>query len=95
MEAAEIVALIIVGLLAGSAAASVMEIRWIRRRIRTRRWAYYAVVGVLGALVGQLLFSALGINVPELLSGEIEVADIVMAFVGAIIVIFVAEYFRL
>ncbi len=95
MEAPEILALLVVGALAGGAAASVMGLRWPRwrRRRKSRRWVEYTVIGVLGALVGQLIFSALGIGVPGLFSGTIEVADLVVAFIGALIIIFVVDYF--
>ena len=92
MEASEILALLVVGVLAGSAAASVMGTRWARRKGSTGgRWLYFAVIGVLGALVGQLLFSALDIELPELLAATITVADIVVAFIGAILVLVVVR----
>ena len=95
MEASEILALIIVGLLAGSAAASVMGSSWVRRKSsKSGRWLYFAVVGVLGALVGQLLFNALDIELPDLLSATITVADIVVAFVGAIVVLVVVRFLQ-
>ena len=95
MEASEILALIIVGLLAGSAAASLMGARWVRSKsTKSGRWVYFAVVGVLGALVGQLLFSALDIELPDLLSATITVADIVVAFVGAVLVLVVVRFLQ-
>ena len=95
MEASEILALIIVGLLAGSAAASVMGTSWARRKgSKGGRWLYFAVIGVLGALVGQLLFSALDIELPELLSASITVADIAVAFVGAVLILVVVRFLQ-
>ena len=95
MDAAEIVALLVVGALAGSAAASVMGSRRVRwRGQKAGRWVYYAVIGVLGALVGQLLLDAVDISMPDILSASITVADLVVAFVGAVIVIFVLGYLR-
>jgi uncharacterized membrane protein YeaQ/YmgE (transglycosylase-associated protein family) len=94
MDASEILALIIVGLLAGSAAAAVMGLRWLGRFRRKGRgsWLYYTVIGVVGALVGQLLFQTLDISLPDLFSATITVAEIVIAFVGAVIVILVVGY---
>jgi uncharacterized membrane protein YeaQ/YmgE (transglycosylase-associated protein family) len=95
MDAAEIIALLVVGVLAGAAAASVMGSRWVRRRgLKAERWVYYAVVGIIGAVVGQLLLDALGIDMPDILSASITVADIAVAFIGAVIVIFVLSYLR-
>lgn len=95
MEASEILALIIVGVLAGSAAASLLGARWVRQKSsKSGRWVYFAVVGVLGALVGQLLFNALDIDLPDLLSATITVADIVVAFVGALVVLVVVRFLQ-
>lgn len=90
MEQSEIVALIVVGAIAGTAAASVMG--W--RKSSGRKGATVVqniVIGVLGALVGGFLFGVLDLrdDLPEFLEASISAADVLVAFVGAIIVIFV------
>jgi uncharacterized membrane protein YeaQ/YmgE (transglycosylase-associated protein family) len=86
MESSELIALLILGVLAGSAAASVMKGF---SKGPKGGWVTHTALGVAGALVGGLLFSALDIEMPEILSGTIEVADMFVAFIGAIVVIFV------
>jgi uncharacterized membrane protein YeaQ/YmgE (transglycosylase-associated protein family) len=90
MDAPEILALIILGILAGSTAA------WATSGLTKKRgkngWLNNAVIGVLGALVGGFIFSALDIEMPDILSGTIQVADMLVAFIGACIVIIVMQY---
>ncbi len=47
------------------------------------------IIGLLGAIVGGFLFTVLGIQTPESLNGGITLRyiDIIVAFIGAIIVI--------
>lgn len=78
----QIVTWLIIGLIAGLL-ASVL--------VRGRRFGLWGsiVVGLLGALIGGLIFTILGIQVsPELASGiTIRYIDILVAFIGAIIVL--------
>jgi len=94
MDTGEIINLLVIGLIAGGLAAAIMGSPWGRRGKKAERWLYYVIVGLLGAVVGQLLFSALDINMPDILSATIEVADIVVAFIGALIVIFLVGFLR-
>lgn len=88
METRDIIALIIVGLVAGTAAAAIMN----RSRSKTTRdWLRNMVIGVAGAFVGAILFDLLDISLPDILSGEITPADVLVAFIGAVLVIFAAR----
>jgi uncharacterized membrane protein YeaQ/YmgE (transglycosylase-associated protein family) len=76
---AQIVSWIIVGLIAGSLAGSVLR----RSRQGYGRWANWGI-GLVGAIVGGLLFSLLRIDF-GLSQIAISLADIVQAFVGALL----------
>ena len=85
---ADLVALLIIGFIAGTAAAAVLG-----RGRRSMLWN--GLIGVLGAFLGTVLFDALNLNddIPEFLQGSISVADIVVAIVGAAIIMLVANRF--
>lgn len=87
MDTPELVALLIIGALAGSAAASVMGLR----KSKKGNWIYNTVIGILGAIVGSFLFDALNWNIPDILNYDISTAKILTAFIGAIIVIIVVS----
>jgi uncharacterized membrane protein YeaQ/YmgE (transglycosylase-associated protein family) len=84
MELGQIIALIIIGALAGSAASSLFK------RSKRNNLLVSTIIGVLGAVVGGFLFDAVGIN-PEsgILAASISLGSVVAAFVGAIIVLVV------
>ncbi len=84
----DIIALVIIGALAGSAAAQLLE-RGGRRK-GASGWLRNTIIGIVGALVGSVLFRVLDMQLPEALQGSISVADVIVAFVGALLVIFVA-----
>ena len=88
METGEIIALLIVGALAGTAAATLLGER---RDKSTRNLVRNTVIGVLGALIGGFLFDALDIDLPAVLDAEITLAKILVAFVGALVVLVVAR----
>lgn len=79
---------LIIGLVAGFLASIL---------VRGRRLGTLAsiVVGLIGALVGGFLFSILGIGVSPELSGGITLRyiDIIISFIGAIIVLVIASAF--
>jgi uncharacterized membrane protein YeaQ/YmgE (transglycosylase-associated protein family) len=86
---AHVVALFIVGLVAGTAAAIVFE-----RSVKARsKWLRNLVIGVVGAYLGKFIFDFLGLNdaIPSILKGTITAADILIAFVGAAIPIVIAR----
>ncbi len=85
---ADLVALLLVGFVAGTAAATLVE-----GRHASGRWLRNGVIGVLGAFLGKVIFDLLGISdkLPDVLNGSITVAEIVIAIVGAAILIFVAR----
>jgi len=84
MSVGEILAFIVVALLAGIAASQVLE-----RGRASKRWLRSIIVGGLGALLGQFLFDLLDMGTPELLNEPITLADILVAFIGALLVIFI------
>jgi uncharacterized membrane protein YeaQ/YmgE (transglycosylase-associated protein family) len=89
---AEIVALIVLGLIAGTAAAAVFE----RGRQSSRSWLRNVLIGVLGALLGALIFGALDLedDIPNVLTGAITVADMLIAVVCAGLLMVVARIIR-
>jgi uncharacterized membrane protein YeaQ/YmgE (transglycosylase-associated protein family) len=88
METGEIIALLIVGALAGTAAATLLGER---RNRTTTDLIRNTVIGVLGALIGGFLFNALDITMPDVLKADITLANILVAFVGALILLVVAR----
>jgi len=80
----QVIAWVIVGLLAGSLAGLL---------IRGRRFGFVSsvVIGLLGALLGGFLFSVLDIKVPSAFNGGLTLAwaDMLVAFLGAILILIV------
>ncbi len=83
---ANLVALLLIGFVAGTAAASLMG-----GRNAPSRWLQNGVIGVLGAFLGKIVFNALNITMPKVLTGTMTVADVLVAMVGALILMFVAR----
>jgi uncharacterized membrane protein YeaQ/YmgE (transglycosylase-associated protein family) len=85
---ADLVALLIIGFIAGTAAASLAG-----SRSAARMWLRNGVLGVLGAFLGSAIFDLLDVtdDIPHALMGTITVADILVAIVGAIILIVAAR----
>lgn len=81
----QIITWLVIGLIAG-VLASIL--------VRGRRFGLWGsiITGLVGAVVGGLLFTALGIQVsPELAEGiTIRYIDIIIAFIGAVIVLVLA-----
>jgi uncharacterized membrane protein YeaQ/YmgE (transglycosylase-associated protein family) len=77
----QIVVWLIVGLLGGSLAG--FAIRWDRRGFGILK---NMAVGLVGALVGGLLFSLFGLF-PSLANVAISLRDVVSAFIGSLIVL--------
>lgn len=89
--AADIIALLIIGALGGSAAAAITG----RRKSKsTPDWLYKTGLGIIGAVVGSLLFDLLDWVPPDILNKPITAAQILTAFVGALVVIFVAGFVK-
>lgn len=80
-------ALLLVGLLAGTAAALMAD----DSRRGGEKVLRNVIVGVAGALLGGVLFEALDLydDIPDLLMGTITAADILVAFVGAFLLMLV------
>lgn len=88
MTASEAIALILIGALAGTAAASVTGFN----RRKQSGWIITTIIGILGAVVGSVLFDALNWTPPDVLNATITAAQILTAFVGAIVVIIIASF---
>jgi uncharacterized membrane protein YeaQ/YmgE (transglycosylase-associated protein family) len=89
---ADLIALIIIGFVAGSTAAMLFE----RRRDSNAMWVRNIIIGVIGAFIGAFLFDQLGLrdDIPGILMGEITPADILVAFVGAAVLMLIAAVIR-
>lgn len=83
----DIIALIIIGALAGSAAARVLG----QRSKKKGELVKNTLIGVVGAVIGSFLFRLLDLSLPSALQGSISVADVIIAFIGALVVILVAR----
>jgi uncharacterized membrane protein YeaQ/YmgE (transglycosylase-associated protein family) len=75
---ANLVALLLVGFVAGTAAATIMG-----GRNAPSMWLQNGIIGVLGAFLGKIIF--------DLLTGTITVADVLIAMIGALVLMFVAR----
>jgi uncharacterized membrane protein YeaQ/YmgE (transglycosylase-associated protein family) len=84
MALGEILALILVGALAGTAAATLTG-------QRKSGWLRNTLIGILGALLGGFIFDALDIGLSGAFSAAITLADLIVAVIGALIVIFIIE----
>ncbi len=90
-DVGEVVTWIVIGLIAGSLAGLI---------VRGSRFGYITslIVGLVGALVGGFLFKVLRIPVAPALEGAMTIKwiDIIVAFVGAVIVLLiVGGFYRL
>ncbi|HEX3050870.1 MAG TPA: GlsB/YeaQ/YmgE family stress response membrane protein [Aggregatilineaceae bacterium] len=86
MELGQIIALIIIGALAGTGAMSITG-----RNKKSGGWVTNTVIGVIGAVVGGYIFDALDINLPDILEASISLGNLLVAFVGALIVIWIVS----
>lgn len=79
----QIITWIIIGLIAGLFAGVLVRGRGIG-------FISSIVVGLLGALLGGFIFTVLGIQLPAALDGGITLAwsDMIIAFIGAVIILF-------
>lgn len=85
---ADLVVWVVIGLLAGSLAATIVTGKW----AGLGRWSSLGV-GLVGALIGGLIFSLFGIW-PGLDAIAISLRDIVAAFVGSLIFLLVLWLIR-
>ncbi len=85
---ADLVALLLIGFVAGTAAASITG-----SRHATRMWLRNGIIGILGAFLGTVIFDLLNLtdNIPDVLTGTISVADILIAIVGAVVLMVIAR----
>jgi uncharacterized membrane protein YeaQ/YmgE (transglycosylase-associated protein family) len=82
-ETDQVLTWILVGGLAGAAAGSLMA----RRRLYLHE---LVIAGLLGAFVGGFIIEAAGVDLPDA-SFTITLGDLITAFVGAAVLIFLAE----
>lgn len=84
----QIISWVIVGLIAGSLAGSVLK----RSRYGYGRWANWGI-GLIGAMIGGLLFSLFRVDF-GLRQIAVSLADIVQAFIGALIFVGILTLWR-
>jgi uncharacterized membrane protein YeaQ/YmgE (transglycosylase-associated protein family) len=89
-EPGSILAFIIIALIGGTAAVAAVE----RARFKQRRLARNLVVGIIGAFIGAFLFGLLSIDLPDILEWPITVADILVAFIGGVILMALLQAVR-
>ncbi|MEM6282871.1 MAG: GlsB/YeaQ/YmgE family stress response membrane protein [Chloroflexota bacterium] len=90
MNISAIVVWIIIGLLSGTAASSVMG-----KRGRTRGGVILnTIIGLIGALIGGFLFDLFNINIATLTAIQINAQQLLAAFVGAILLILLVRILR-
>jgi uncharacterized membrane protein YeaQ/YmgE (transglycosylase-associated protein family) len=84
IDVSALITWIIIGAIAGWLASVVLR-GWGMRPL------WNIIIGLIGAVVGGLIFQTFKLQVPRILSGAIELrlSDIVVAFVGALIVLLV------
>lgn len=88
VDLVDLIIILIIGFIAGSAAAALI--------LRGGgSMLYNTLLGVIGAIIGQFIFSSLNINLQgELLQRSISIADIVIAFVGAVLLLLLVSVVR-
>ncbi len=91
MDLGLILTYIILGAIAGTAAAAIVEGSSRKKGQLFRN----IVIGILGAILGSFLFEVFNITLPDFLGeAELSLADVVVAFIGAVIVIFIVKTLR-
>lgn len=81
-EVIDILLFIIVALLAGSFASQIVE-----RRSARRNTLRNIIIGAIGAFIGQLIFRLVKIDLPEFLARGITLAELLIATIGAVILL--------
>jgi uncharacterized membrane protein YeaQ/YmgE (transglycosylase-associated protein family) len=82
-DLATLIAMLIVGGIAGWLAGTVMKVKG--------TLLMYIIVGVLGGLLGPVLFRVLGIYAP--VTGRIDLVSIISSFVGAVVLLWLYKLF--
>ncbi|HLA45432.1 MAG TPA: GlsB/YeaQ/YmgE family stress response membrane protein [Aggregatilineales bacterium] len=87
-----LVSLLIIGFVAGTAAAVVFE----SSSATNAMWLRNIAIGVVGAFLGAFIFDLLELNddIPAILTGTITPAQMLIAFVGAAILMGIARLIR-
>ncbi len=80
---------LIIGALSGSAASNIM-----RGGSGRGRFLINTIIGLIGAVIGGFLFQLFRIQIPALLAIQINAQQLLAAFVGAIILIFLVRVLR-
>jgi uncharacterized membrane protein YeaQ/YmgE (transglycosylase-associated protein family) len=89
IDISQLITWIVIGAIAGWLATLVL---------RNHRWSTMASIGLglIGAIVGGILFSLFHIQMPAALEAvklTISLADIIIAFIGAIVILLLASVF--
>jgi uncharacterized membrane protein YeaQ/YmgE (transglycosylase-associated protein family) len=88
VDLVDLVIFLIIGFVAGTAAARLM-VRGGGSTISN------TLLGIVGAFIGQFIFDSLNIELTgELLKRSISLADIVVAFLGALVLLIIAGILR-
>lgn len=91
MDVGTILTYIILGAIAGTAAAALVE----RSSKQKGQMVRNIIIGILGAILGNFLFSVFDIGLPAFLSdAQLSLADVLVAFIGAVIVIFIVRVLK-
>lgn len=91
MDVGTILTYIILGAIAGTAAAALVE----RSSRQKGQMVRNIIIGILGAILGNFLFSVFDIGLPAFLSdAQLSLADVLVAFIGAVIVIFIVRVLK-
>lgn len=84
-----IIVWIIIGLLAGTAAGSLLS-----RSKRGYGLLSNTLIGLMGALIGGLVFDVFQINIPALRAIQVDLQQLLAAFVGALLFVFILRIIR-
>jgi len=88
VDLVDLIIFAIIGFVAGTAAARLM-VRGGGSTISN------TLLGIIGAFIGQFIFNSLNVSLSgELLNRSISLADIVIAFVGALVLLILAGILR-
>lgn len=87
MDTVDIILLLIVGLLAGTAASSIFMRGHTNALVNT-------ILGIAGAILGQFVLDVLDLDLPSALNEGISMAAVLTAFIGAAIVLLIARGIR-
>lgn len=86
MNLIDLFLLLLLALIAGTAASQLIGGR--------RDTIFNTVVGIIGSFIGPALFRLLDIDLPQSLNRGITLAEVLIAFIGALITLFIVRGLR-